>query len=97
MLLDLRDLTFVDSTGLHTFLKAKSRAADHGHRFALVGVTGQLRKILEVTATQGILDEQEGAQLLARFAQRSSPSASDGVEPPTSVGVVRSSDGYFAC
>ena len=73
--LDLRDLTFVDSTGLHTFLKAQSRAADNGHRFALVGANGQLKRILEVTATQGVLDEKEGVRLLARFA-RSSPRTS---------------------
>lgn len=79
VLLDLRDLTFVDSTGLHTFLKAKSRAADNGHRFALVGANGQLKRILEVTATQGEFDEQEGVRLLARFT-RSSPRTSVGAE-----------------
>ena len=76
VLLDLRDLTFVDSTGLHTFLKAKSRAADNGHRFALVGANDQLRRILQVTATQEILNEHEGVQLLARFTERSSPRTS---------------------
>jgi anti-sigma B factor antagonist len=79
VLLDLRELTFVDSTGLHTFLKAKSRAADNGHRFALVGANDQLRRVLQVTATQGVLDEQEGVQLLARFT-RSSPRTSVGAE-----------------
>ncbi len=71
VLLDLRDLTFVDSTGLHTFLKAQSRAADNGHRFALVGANEQVKRLLYVTAIQGILDEQEGVRLLARFTQRS--------------------------
>ena len=85
VLLDLRDLTFVDCSGLHTFLKAKGRAADNGHGFALVGANEELRRILDVTATQGILDEQEGVRLLARFTQRSSPG--------TSVGAERSSDG----
>lgn len=84
VLLDLRDLTFVDSTGLHTFLKAKSRAADNGHRFALVGANGQLKRILEVTATQGEFDEQEGVRLLAQFTRSS---------PRTSVGAEWSSDG----
>jgi anti-sigma B factor antagonist len=76
VVLDLRDLTFVDSTGLQTFLKAQSRAADNGHRFALVGANGQLRRILQVTATQGILDEHEGVRLLARFTER--PVIADG-------------------
>lgn len=79
VLLDVRDLTFVDCTGLHTFLKAKSRAADNGHRFALVGAKDQLRRILQVTATQGVVDEQEGVRLLALFT-RSSPRASVGAE-----------------
>jgi anti-sigma B factor antagonist len=75
VLLDVRDLTFVDCMGLHTFEKAKSRAANNGHRFALVGANDQLRRMLHVTATQGILDEQEGLRLLDRFTQRSSDSA----------------------
>jgi anti-sigma B factor antagonist len=84
VLIDLRDLTFVDSTGLHTFLKAKSRAADNGHRFALVGANGQLKRILEVTATQEEFDEQEGVRLLAQFTRSS---------PRTSVDAEWSSDG----
>jgi anti-anti-sigma factor len=84
VLLDLRDLTFVDCAGLQTFLKAKRRAADNGHRFALVGAKDQLRRILQVTATQGVLDEQEGVRLLAHFTR---------APPRTSIGAERSSDG----
>jgi anti-anti-sigma factor len=84
VLLDLRDLTFVDCAGLHTFLKAKSRAADNGHRFALVGAKDQLRRILDVTAAQGVMDEQEGVRLLDLFTRSSAHS---------SVGAKRSSDG----
>lgn len=85
VVLDVRDLTFVDCTGLHTFLKARSRAADNGHRFAMVGAKDQLRRILDVTATQGVLDEQEGVQLLAGFT-RSSPRTSVGAEWSSDVG-----------
>lgn len=87
VLVDLRDLTFVDCAGLHTFLKAKSRAEENGHRFALVGASGQFRRILHVTALQGILDEQEGLGLLALFAQPSS------ARPRTSVGTEGNPDG----
>ena len=80
VLLDLRDLTFVDCLGLHTFLKAKIRAAENGHRFALVGANDQVKRILDVTAIQGIFDEQEGVRLLARFTQSSSPRTSVGAE-----------------
>ena len=71
VLIDLRDLTFVDSTGLRTFLSAHNRAKDNGHRLALIGASDQLRKILQVTATEYVVDEQEGVRLLARFTQRS--------------------------
>lgn len=84
VVLDLHELTFVDSTGLHTFLKAKSRAAESGRGLALVGANDQLRRILQVTAIQEILDEQEGLLLLARFAQ---------TPPRTSAGAEWSSDG----
>lgn len=74
VLLDVRDLTFVDSCGLRTFLRAHSRAADNGHRFAVVGPNDQLRKLVEMTATQPVLDEHEGLALLGRFTQnRSDP------------------------
>src|SRR5262245_25148135 len=71
VLLDLRDLTFVDSTGLHAFLNARSRAADNGHRFALVGANERIRKLLQLTAIRGMLEEH-GVSLLARFTQASS-------------------------
>ena len=74
VVLDLRDLTFVDCAGLHTFLNARGRAADNGHGFALVGANGQLRRLLRVTATEEMFDEREGLRLLALFT-RSSESA----------------------
>ena len=84
VLLDLRDLTFVDSTGLRTFLKAQRRAKDNGHRLALVGANDQLRKLLQVTATEHVVDEQEGMVLLARFTQ----------DPPGSSRVSAEADGH---
>jgi len=81
ILLDLRDLTFVDSLGLLTFLKGRSRAVDNGHRFALVGANDQVRRLLQLTATEEILDEHESLQLLDRFTQR----APDPAQAPTSV------------
>ena len=89
IVLDLRDLTFVDSTGLHTFLKARGRAADNGHRFALVGANDQVRRLLQVTTTEEILDEHESLRLLHRFTQR----APDPARASTSSGTVRNADG----
>jgi anti-sigma B factor antagonist len=76
VLLDLRDLTFVDSTGLHTFLAAQRRSEDNGHRLAFVGANDQLRKLLQATASEHVVDEQEGTGLLARFTQDPSSGAS---------------------
>lgn len=70
VLLDLRDLTFVDSAGLRTFLSAHRRAEDNGHRMAMIGANDQLRKLLQVTATEHVVDEQEGLRLLTRFTER---------------------------
>lgn len=89
VVLDLRDLTFVDSTGLHAFLKAKSRAEENGHRLALVGANDQLRRLLRVTATEGMFDEHEGLRLLGLFTQ----SPSGPAPPQMSVGLDGSSDG----
>jgi anti-sigma B factor antagonist len=77
VLLDLRDLTFVDSTGLHTFVKARSRAADNGHRLALVGANEYVKKLMRLIAIQGILEEH-GVQLLDRFTRPSPGTSADG-------------------
>ena len=53
VLLDLRELTFVDSAGLQTILNARSRAAENGHRFDLVGPNEHVRKFLRMTASWG--------------------------------------------
>ena len=72
VVLDLRDLTFVDCEGLHAFVRARGRADENGHRLAFVGANDQLRKLLQLTATEGMLDEQEGLRLIGRFTKRSS-------------------------
>ena len=67
LVLDLRDLTFVDSTGLHAFLSASQRAVDNGHRFAIVGVTDSTRRLFEITGTERLLDTDDGLRLLEKF------------------------------
>jgi anti-anti-sigma factor len=83
IILDLRDLSFLDPTGLRALLAASSRAANDGHRLAIVGVPDPARRLFEITGTERILNEPEGLRLLELFTRdsprrsRSSPE-SDG-------------------
>lgn len=47
--LDLRDLTFIDSSGLRLLLRLDRRADDVGCRFALVDGEGPVRRLLQLT------------------------------------------------
>lgn len=59
IILDLQDLTFIDSTGIHTFLEARRRAMSNGHRLLLSGAGPATRRLFELTGTQFLLDERE--------------------------------------
>ena len=58
VVLDLHELTFVDSTGLHSFLQAWKRASLNGHQLVLTGATPFARRLFEVTKTEFLLDDQ---------------------------------------
>ena len=59
IILDLQNLTFIDSTGLHAFLEARRRAMSNGHRLLLSGASPAARRLFELTGTQSLLDERE--------------------------------------
>jgi anti-sigma B factor antagonist len=59
IILDLQDLTFIDSTGMHVFLEARRRAMSNGHRLLLSGAGPAARRLFELTGTQFLLDERE--------------------------------------
>jgi anti-anti-sigma factor len=69
IILDLRDLTFIDSTGLRALLVAWDHAANNGHRLAIVGASDDARKLLAVTGTERMLEEPEGVELLEWFTR----------------------------
>jgi anti-sigma B factor antagonist len=48
-LLDLSDVTFIDSTGVQTLVTAAQRARANGGGLLLYPVAGQVRKVLQVT------------------------------------------------
>ena len=58
IMLDLREVTFIDSSGLLAFLTARRRAMSNGHRLLITGPSPAARRLLELTATQFLLGER---------------------------------------
>ena len=74
IMLDLRDLRFVDSSGLHAILQAYRRSETNGHRFLVVGANTMARRLCQMTGTEFLLDAEGTAQMLDRFTGTGSPS-----------------------
>jgi anti-anti-sigma factor len=51
IMLDLRDVSFIDSTGLRAFLQAHGRAKMSGHRLILIGASPSARRLFAVTSS----------------------------------------------
>ncbi len=49
LIIDLRQLEFIDSTGLSVLVKAHQRAGESGCRFGLVNGGSQVRRLLSLT------------------------------------------------
>jgi stage II sporulation protein AA (anti-sigma F factor antagonist) len=49
VIVDLRDLEFMDSTGLSVLVKAHQRAEEQGKRFGLVNGSQQVQRLLTLT------------------------------------------------
>jgi anti-anti-sigma factor len=69
IMLDLRDLTFIDSSGLHALLQARDRAKTNGHRLIWVGAGPPARGLFEITGTQFLLDEHEAVGAMEQFTR----------------------------
>ena len=67
IVLDLRDLRFIDSSGLHAFVCAYRRAETNGHRLLLVGANPFARRLCEMTGTEFLLEATGTAELLGHF------------------------------
>src|SRR4051794_38107819 len=61
VVLDLRDVGFIDSTGLSLLINAHSRAQKAGRRVTIVPGSGASRRILETTGLRSRLDIAEEA------------------------------------
>lgn len=49
VILDLRKLEFMDSTGLSVLVRGQQRAEDNGQRFGLAGGSQQVQRLLKLT------------------------------------------------
>ena len=67
IMLDLGDLTFTDSTGLHAFLQASIRAKGKGKRLCVVGASARMRHLFEMTRTDFLLDEPDTLSVMDQF------------------------------
>ena len=61
IVVDLNDVTFMDSTGLRPFLEAAARASRIGRSFALVRAPAQVARVLQLTRTAHLLAEPNGS------------------------------------
>lgn len=65
VVVDVRDLTFIDSTGLGVLVKAHQAAREHGRRFGLVRAEGQVGRLLILTGlAEELLMAESAEQLL---------------------------------
>ena len=74
IMLDLRELTFLDCSTLHAFLAARHRANTNGHRLVLVGASSHARLLFSLTETEFLLDE-------GRFGRWENRVGRQGLEP----------------
>ena len=68
VMLDMRDVTFVDSTGLNVVLQAWTRAQQNGHRLVVVGASRSTRRLCHIAGTEFILDDPSATEILDGFA-----------------------------
>jgi anti-sigma B factor antagonist len=64
ILLDLRRLAFMDSTGLHLLVKAQQRAEEAGRRLALTRGSDQVQRLLDLTGVADLVRIVESPEAL---------------------------------
>ncbi len=74
VILDLRQIEFMDSTGLRVLLGAHQRAQETGRRFALVRGADQIERVLTLTGVRDLLTVVDAPEELLA-AGESSPDA----------------------
>jgi anti-anti-sigma factor len=67
VVVDLRELTFIDGAGVRALLRAHERSVMNGHRLLLVGASTPARRVFQLTGTDGLLEDEQATELLGRF------------------------------
>lgn len=62
LILDLTRVDFCDSSALGAFVDIHRRRAAAGHRFALIGIQAEVRRILELTRLASVLPLHDTAE-----------------------------------
>jgi anti-anti-sigma factor len=55
VVLDFKDLTFIDSTGLHLIVRAHTRATENGRELSVINTKEPVRKVFEVSGVDRLL------------------------------------------
>ena len=71
VILDLRMIEFMDSTGLRVLLAAHQRAKETGRRFALVRGADQVERVLTLTGVRDLLTIVDGPEELLTAGEAS--------------------------
>jgi anti-sigma B factor antagonist len=56
LVIDLRDVTFIDSSALRELLSAREEAVAAGRRIVLAGVAAAVQRLLEMTGTEDLFE-----------------------------------------
>jgi anti-sigma B factor antagonist len=56
VVVDLREVTFMDSSGVHLLIAHHRHALEHGHAFSIIDGPGAVRRLLQLTAVDQLLD-----------------------------------------
>ena len=75
VILDLRRIEFMDSTGLRVLLGAHQRAQENGRRFALVRGADQVQRVLTLTGVRDLLTVVDAPEELLAAGDSSSETA----------------------
>ena len=73
IMLDLRELTFMDTTVLHALVQARDRATRNGRRLILVGARPSVRRLFELAGTESLLDDHDAVGVLNQFVGSQAP------------------------
>ena len=75
LIVDLREVAFMDSSGLSVVVNAHRRAQESGRRFALVRGTPQVQQLLELTSVTDLLTIIESPDELLNSGDQAGPSS----------------------